>query len=442
MKFFFPDSQDFVDPSFDFLTETRSPDRVVQRDDKYAHELFPDPPFDGLLVSKAAVDPDHASGSRYTMAQQQRFRSEGARRYFRLDAIKTKRLALMGDCGAFSYISEPRPPVTVEKVTDFYENAGVDYGVSVDHVILGFDPGLDQQQMTLDGFAQPGAPRERQAITLELAADFLRVCRARRLVFEPIGVAQGWSPLSYAKAVDQLQLMGYGYIGLGGMVGLKTVEVLACLKAVGDIRKRETRLHLFGITRLAHLESFTSYGVASFDSTSPLKKAFKDDTDNYFTSLEEAYAAIRVPQADANPKLQKRIQAGLLDQRTAKDLESRCLRLLRLFDRDEADIDETLEALEHYGKVFDETSNWAERYRRTLSDRPWKNCPCEVCKDFRAKGLGIDVVLFRGAERNRRRGFHNLFVLYTTLQHRLMRTSRDAVLVPADSSSGQKGGHL
>ena len=34
MKFFFADSQDMVDPSFDFETEKRSEWRVRQRDDQ------------------------------------------------------------------------------------------------------------------------------------------------------------------------------------------------------------------------------------------------------------------------------------------------------------------------------------------------------------------------------------------------------------------------
>ena len=50
MKFFFPDSQDSVDPSFDFESETRAEFRIRQRDDLYAHEIFEDPPFDGVLV--------------------------------------------------------------------------------------------------------------------------------------------------------------------------------------------------------------------------------------------------------------------------------------------------------------------------------------------------------------------------------------------------------
>src|SRR5262245_32713127 len=56
MKFFFPDAQDLVDPSFDFETETRSDARLRHRDDQYAHEVFPEPPYDGLLVSRAIVE--------------------------------------------------------------------------------------------------------------------------------------------------------------------------------------------------------------------------------------------------------------------------------------------------------------------------------------------------------------------------------------------------
>ena len=40
MKFYFPDSQDQISPTYDFLTEEYSPYRVRQRDDRYAHEVL------------------------------------------------------------------------------------------------------------------------------------------------------------------------------------------------------------------------------------------------------------------------------------------------------------------------------------------------------------------------------------------------------------------
>jgi hypothetical protein len=73
MKFFFPDSQDQVDPSFDFVTEERDPRRVRQRDDRYAHEVLAPAPYDGVRVSKTIVDGTaRASAGKYTSAQRQR----------------------------------------------------------------------------------------------------------------------------------------------------------------------------------------------------------------------------------------------------------------------------------------------------------------------------------------------------------------------------------
>jgi hypothetical protein len=49
-------------------------------------------------------------------------------------------------------------------------------------------------------------------------------------------------------------------------------------------------------------------------------------------------------------------------------------------------------------------------YRQTLAEEPWKNCPCLICQN-----IGIEVVIFRGNNRNRRRGFHNIWQLYWQL---------------------------
>ena len=68
MKFYFPDSQDQVDPSFDFRSEQRSIHRVRQRDDKYAHEVQTPPPYSGLLISKPIVDGLPGSSGKYTVA--------------------------------------------------------------------------------------------------------------------------------------------------------------------------------------------------------------------------------------------------------------------------------------------------------------------------------------------------------------------------------------
>src|SRR5207248_10610576 len=136
-----------------------------------------------------------------------------------------------------------------------------------------------------------------------------------------------WSPLSYAHSVQVLQKIGYDYIALGGMVPLKTGEIEACLRAIEDVRLPETRLHLLGITRTELVKDYERYGVASFDSTSAFRQAFKDDRDNYYAPNRK-YLAIRVMQIDSNNRLKQRVLAGELDQNRGRNLELACLRAL------------------------------------------------------------------------------------------------------------------
>jgi hypothetical protein len=395
---------DFVDPTFDFVTERRNEDRVRQRDDQYPHEVFASPPYDGMLVSKAIVD-GTASGTsgKYSMGQRRRLLSEGVRDFLRLDRPpRQPRLVTMGDCGAFTYVKEDEPPYTVDEVIGFYEACGFDYGVSVDHVILGYQSDAAPSLPGMEAALEPW--RRRQDITLRLAKAFLAEHARRKCPFIPVGVAQGWSPSSYRYAVEQLQRLGYDNIAIGGLVPLKTHEILEVLHAVSSVLRSKMEVHLFGVTRCEHIATFQRYGVTSFDSTSPLRQAFKDDKDNYYTPTG-TYSAIRVPQVDGNAILKRRIVAGQVNQDQARRLEVQCLALLQAYDRGQEALDAVIEALADYECVHSGSSDRTAVYRRVLTDKPWKACPCEICRR-----LGIHVILFRGAERNRRRGFHNLYV--------------------------------
>jgi hypothetical protein len=407
MRFFFPDSQDQIDPSFDFRTEERSLFRVRQRDDRYAHEVLKRPAYTGILVSKAIVDGTTEGAGKYSLPQRHRLYRLGVRRFFRLDETRWPRLETIGDCGAFSYVREEVPPYTVDEVIDFYEGCGFDFGISVDHVILGYlEPNGQKPQIDPDWVS-------RQKLTLELARQFLRRHKARRCRFAPVGVAQGWDPQSYASAVRKLQAMGYRRIALGGMVPLKTHQVLACLERVREVRQRGTQLHLLGVTRSEYVTKFARLGVASFDSTSPFRQAFKDDKDNYHTSTN-TFTALRVPQVDANPRMKKLIQAGQIDQRTAMRLEAEALDALHSFGKGRLGLKRTLDAVLEYERLFDATKDQSEEYERTLLSAPWKKCACGICA-----AIGIDIVIFRGSERNKRRGFHNLYAFNRRLQQEL-----------------------
>jgi hypothetical protein len=412
MDFYFPDSQDQIDPRYDFVEEEHPPFHVRQRDDQYAHEALDLPGFDGVLVSKGIVDGVGGSSGRYTVAQRHRMYRIGVRRFFRLPGgMKT-----LGDCGAFSYVDEAEPPLTPDDAIDFYEGCRFDAGISVDHVILAY---RSEDQPTLLEEDEDDPWRRRQQVTLDYAERFLHRHRARRCRFEPVGAAQGWSPSSYASSVDQLQRMGYSRIALGGMVPLKTHQILEVLTAVSEVRSAATQFHLLGVTRTERLADFRSFGVTSFDSTSPFRQAFMDDRDNYHWPGRH-YTAVRVPPVGGNAKLKRRVKSGEVDQGRALQLESACLQQLRALDRGHSDdIDAALEILADYHTLFDQRDR-VDVYRRLLEDQPWKQCTCGIC----AKA-GIEIAIFRGTERNKRRGFHNIAVFAETLARRISTLADD-----------------
>ncbi|QIY76493.1 tRNA-guanine transglycosylase DpdA [Streptomyces sp. RLB1-33] len=396
MKFYFPDSQDLVSPTYDFINDEYSPYRVRQRDDVYAHQAVTPIPYDGILVSKAVVDGSVKGAGKYSSPQRERFYRLGVKNFFRLPEAS----ATIGDCGAFNYIDEERPPYEVDEVMDFYGRCGFDAGISIDHIIFGYIPEESDTQ-------PEDAWVARQNISLELAEKFITTARTTGARFEPVGAAQGWGPQSYAHSVQQLQKMGYQRIALGGMVPLKSHEILACLRAIDAVRTPETELHLLGINRVDSMEQFARHGVTSFDSTSAFRQAFMDDRNNYHTATD-SYTAIRVPQVDGNPALKRLILSGNVGQAEAITAERTSLRALREFDRGETSIEDVLTALQTYEALVlgPKKKSYLDLYERTLSDAPWRACPCALCKKH-----GIEIVIFRGSERNKRRGFHNLTVL-------------------------------
>jgi hypothetical protein len=214
--------------------------------------------------------------------------------------------------------------------------------------------------------------------------------------------------------------MGYRRIGLGGMVPLKTPDILACLKAIDDVRKPATELHLLGITRVESMETFAEHGVTSFDSTSAFRQAFMDDRKNYHT-FEEAYVAIRVPQVDGNPTLKKAILAGEVSQREAVARERECLKSIRALDGSARSVRTALGALAAYETVCRSKKNYLEQYERTLTAAPWTKCTCALCRK-----LGVEIAIFRGTERNKRRGIHNLSVLAEKMRSVPTRTRDEA----------------
>lgn len=390
MKFFVPDWDDRIDPGYDFLTERSTLGRHPQRDDVYAHEFFDEPCYDGVLVSRSAL-----AGPKEAL-----IRKAGLRRFLRLpDGME-----LIGDCGAFGYIEAARPTYETGEVLQFYQDVGVDYGVSVDHIIF------------------PAFPDERDfryRLTIDNAAEFLQQHRAAGFAYEPVGAVQGWDVLSYQAAAQDLVRMGYRTLAIGGLVRSSSKDILAIVRGVAA-NVGSTRLHLLGVARDSLTAELLSLGIYSFDSASPIRTAWMSATKNYVLG-RKSYTAIRVPFSspirgvrNENVISRARTHTSLVD---LERHERKAMRSLRAYEAREIGLPAVLAALRAYDAFLtrrtdtpDPHDQRIERYRETLADRPWAQCRCHVCRQ-----VGIEVVIFRGSNRNRRRGFHNVLNFYRQL---------------------------
>ena len=389
IKYFIPDWDDLVDPNYDFLNETHSTGKASWQNDRYAHELYPHPNYDGLLVSRAVVE---KSRRRKALIE-----TLGIHQSMRVP----DNFPIMGDCGAFDYIMHEKPPYSTDDVINYYSEHGFNYGVSVDHLIVG---------------KGTTTANERYQLTIQNAEDFLQKHQQANLPWRPIGAVQGWNAETYARAARQYVQMGYDYIALGGLVRTSTKEMLHIVREVTKVVPRGVDIHLFGIARPFALRSFAQLGITSVDSASHLRKAWLGTNDNYWTVDGEKYAAIRIPEIGKSRKAKVLAQSDQVAE--ARLLEQRCLVAVRRYDQDQIPMAEVLELLLTYDQLLNPNSPAHKRrqdYEKTLLARPWKQCPCKLCQTD-----GIEVIIFRGNNRNRRRGFHNTYVFYELLKRVLI----------------------
>ncbi len=421
MRFIFADSLDTIDPAYDFLADRNGAGRTVHRDDQYPHEFLDEAPYDGILVSRGIVG-DARHPGKYSEAQLMRFRREGARRFLRYPESRFPGSMMMGDCGAFTYRNLPEPPYSADDTAEFYEDGGFTHGCSPDHLIFDFDePGADRSISDV-----PEDVRNRYEITLQNAAEFYHAGGRLGRGFTPMGVIQGWSTASMAEAARSLADMGYDYLAIGGTVPLKIDQIRRVLAAMRDALPSRVRLHLLGFGKIEELSALEEFGVTSFDTTSPLLRAFKDAKKNYWMRTPNGdlsyYTAIRIPQATENNKLKHKALEGSLNQEDARMLEDAALKGVRAYAAGSASLDQGLDAVMDYWAAL----NWEEEaspsrradaaakqrkvYADTLTDRPWEHCGCRVCRE-----AGVEALIFRTSNRNKRRGIHNLHVFHTHL---------------------------
>jgi hypothetical protein len=412
--YFFPDWDDFVMEPFIHETSQHS---VTTREKRFAHEIYgrDQIPYDGMLVSLAQIYTGKGALSRLdaeTVSQ------TDLRRAMKLP----RNLLLFGDCGAFSYVSEEEPPFSAEEAARLYDRFGFEVGASVDHIpipeiVVENDGNVVRRALTGD------EQRQRMLVTARNARKFLKAWKRNNYKFVPIGVIQGIDTQSYARYAEQYIDMGYTHIALGGLVPKTDSEIVEICCAVREAIQNRTRtakqniwLHLFGILRPKIQSTFRLLGVSSFDSASYLRKAWLRSDQNYLAADGKRwYTAIRVP-ISTSKRLHESAAGKNITQDNLREMETRCLEALRNFDGSKNTHREVVNAVNDYGPLLErrgEDNHFIEKHETLLTDRPWRKCRCAVCRD-----MGIDVAVFRGTGRNKRRGFHNTWVLYHKILHR------------------------
>ena len=395
-SYFFPDWGDYVYEPFcaDETDENRK-----EENRKYAHELFEDdPPYDGLLLSLAQLRTKNGHLNNFMQN-------------FREKMQVPIKLRLFGDCGAFSYIKNETPPLSCADAAFFYNQFDFDFGASVDHIPIS---SLSDEE-----------GKKRMKLTAENAKEFLEIHRERGYEFKPVGSIQGITPKDYANFAREYIKWGYKHIALGGLVRRQDSDILKIVAAVQEVLQQSTRgknekiwVHLFGILRPKLQPIFREIGISSFDSASYLRKAWSSPNRNYLTEDGTWYGSIRIPFSTSKVMREAAESNPELSDGDMQELEEKCLLSLSRFNDgkvSEEEVEKILQDINKYSAWLprkNSSDHFPEIHEDLLKERPWEKCECKVCQD-----AGIHVVIFRGANRNRRRGFHNTWVFYHKILH-------------------------
>lgn len=407
-RYFLPDWDDLLDPKFDFEQDCFSEPTRKEREDKHCCILMqPKQMCDGVLVSLAQHGTSKGPLRRLEGREAGALSPLSLRDQFGLSSDQY----LFGDCGAFSYVNEEEPMISVDQAVALYESYGFDFGASVDHIPV--------KKINKNGektFLSDNERQERVKITRENAEKFIEATKKRKAQFNPVGTIQALNPEEYAESVHHYSSLGYRHLAIGGLVPRSDSEIEAISRAViasADGLKERPWIHLFGVFRPKLQKVFRELKIDSFDSATYFRKAWLRSDQNYLSTNGKWYAALRVPMT-SDGRTRQRLIAADADIAQLEQEEREVLGLLRRYDRDEASISEVLDSVLSYDCHLERSSeiqSMRKRYKETLENRPWRECDCPFCK-----GLGIHILIFRGANRNKRRGAHNTLMLYKHIQ--------------------------
>ena len=316
----------------------------------------------------------------------------------------------MGDCGAFTYVrEESTPPYTVDEVIDFYEELRLRRRpvARPRHPRLRTRSAAERGPAAAAVGATPGAhARTRRGVPAPAP-------RARMQLSSRSASRRAGARDSYAEAVAALQRSAIERIALGGLVAAEDPrDPRASSTRSRESASRRTELHLLGVTRCEQIPAF--------------RELRRDE-------LRQHLAVSPGLQGRPRQLLRRRTRMPGAARASGRGQREAAATHSRRRDRQARRLaDSSSDALSNAGRLRPRrcrsstmpstrfastrcsTTTTRDRSRHTArcSRRaPWKRCDCAVCRD-----AGIQVIIFRGTERNKRRGFHNLHVFARRLR--------------------------
>lgn len=476
MHYFIPDWDDRVDPNYQFLTDTHHPRRDPYKDDVYAHQIYMPAPYDGILVSRSMLDANkqkHDLVERNGIHGYLRAPDEmpilgdcGAFSYWQLPEPPYTTQEMLDyykkfgfDYGVsidhliFTEIEDQRHArlqITQRNAEAFFEQhrAG---GYAKHFTPIGAAQGWNEEsyaqsveklvKMGYSYIALGGLVRSPASFILSVLKRIQPIiCNTPGLRVHLFGVTRvehladfqrlGVTSFDSASRLRRAWMDGRRNYFVGDSVftairipfahdKLKSLlRVFESLRAdcVSDPRSQEMLAPVIaaiegaldkGVRPVVWDDDFAQNGNHSQHGL---------NTDEHV--LVDLLAQLRnMPEAGSPERLSllddlARCADRLIDIPTIFLMaEQGALAALRAFRDGTQNVESTLSAIRRYGLLWGDTKERMDAYRQTLTMRPWQTCECLICRQ-----LDIEVVIFRGNNRNRRRGFHNTWQLYETLK--------------------------
>jgi len=401
LKYFIPEWNDRVDLNYDFINDTHSPEHKHNplKNDAYIWDIFgiDKVPIDGVLVSRITIEQNKR---KYQLAVE-----KGIHKLLHLP----QNFEIIGDCGAFGYIDDKVPRYDPIETLEYYSKLSFNYGVTVDHLVVRKHEKDKEYRMQ---------------ITFENAVKAYNEWQQKyKDDFQLVMAVQGWDIQDYLDYYRKYVKLGATHFGFGGLARSPTPFIVKLIdrlkKEIKNSQVIPEYIHFFGLARFALFPKFKEIedlGVnVGFDSASYLRKAWLSAAStqlNYLTLEGKGYSAIRIPFVEKKKLKTTNTLTGKVDINELKILEKECLIKLRLYDKGKEKLENVLSSLSKFNKALGLNQFLIKYYKRTLEDKPWKSCDCPICQK-----IGIEVAIFRGNNRNRRRGFHNTYVFYSILKN-------------------------